>query len=357
MAQSFRIASFNLENLFSRAKVLNLSDHEKAEAILKEIARLKTLLGKAKYTADVKSEIEKLLRELKPYILIREDKGKLLSQSGKVSASGANTWDGVIEFKRAEIAEMARVATAQVMKAIKADVACVVEAEDRLTLTQFNREALGTSRFPYALVIDGNDNRGIDVGLYSKIAVGQINTHIFDEDDDGVVFSRDCLEVELRSLPNGKPLHILCNHLKSKGFGSQVRNDSKRKRQSLQIASILSKYDLTKDCVVVAGDLNDTPDRDPLKPLLDVPDLFDVLELQFPGQPELHWTYRYSGRNNQIDYILISKALKSSFRNAGVERRGIFGIKDITGETGFTSVTSKTTAASDHGAVWAEFEF
>lgn len=355
MPTPFRIASFNVENLFSRAKVLNLADHAETDRLLRQIAQLKTLLAKPTYTAADKTAIKTLLGDLKAYIEVRQDRGKLVNTKGDITAAGAGDWDGVIEFKRADIAEMARVATADVLKSLKADVVCVVEAESRGMLQHFNSQAMGTKKFPRVLLIDGNDERGIDVGVYTKLELGRIQTHVYDRDAKGEVFSRDCLEVELLKLPNGKPLHILCNHLKSQGYGPQAANDAKRKRQAVRLAEILAKYDLTKDFVVVAGDMNDTPDSDALKPLLGVPNVHDILDLQFGADASKRWTYRYKGKGNQIDFLLVSKPLRDAFKQAGVERRGIWGIKKVTGEDGFASVTSKTTAASDHGAVWAEF--
>lgn len=355
MPTPFRIASFNIENLFSRAKVLNLADHEEADRLLDEIGKLKRLLGRTAYTSADKQAIETMVTDLKPYIMLRQDRGKLLDSQGNVSASGAGDWDGVIEFKRAGIDDLAREATADVLKALKADVVFVIEAENRLMLQQFNSQAMDSKKFPRILVVDGNDDRGIDVGLYTKLDLGRIETHIYDRDDQGEIFSRDCLEVELLHLPNGQPLHILCNHLKSRGYGSQASNDAKRKRQTTRLAQILAKYDLAKEYVVVAGDMNDAPEADPMTPLLTVRNLFDVLELQFGANVEQRWTYRYNGQNSQIDYVLVSKPLRAAFQKAGVERRGIWGIKDITGEQSFASVDKKTHAASDHGAIWAEF--
>jgi endonuclease/exonuclease/phosphatase family metal-dependent hydrolase len=86
------------------------------------------------------------------------------------------------------------------------------------------------------------------------------------------------------------------------------------------VAKILDGYHLTQDWVIVCGDLNDDPTSPQLKPLLDLYNLHDVLELQFPGDPPRHWTYHYDDFE-QIDYILVSTPLKQRFLGAGVERR------------------------------------
>lgn len=357
MPTNFRIASFNVENLFSRARVLNLADHEKVGQLLIEISKLNALIAKPTYSAADKAAIKQLVADLSYYIEIREDRGKLLSLAGNVTASGRDAWDGVIELRRAGISEQARTATADVIKALKADVLCVVEAENRPSLEQFNSQLLSTKKFPHVLVIDGNDDRGIDVGLMTKLALGSIHTHVYDRAGSRPIFSRDCLRVELQKLPNGKPLHILCNHLKSKGYGDQADNDRKRTAQTTRIAKILAEnYNLATDYVLVAGDMNDTPNLPPMQPLLTVPHLHDALALGIPNAAD-RWTYRYDGRGNQIDYLLISEPLKQVFVKSGIERRGIWGIQAVTGETAFPSVTAKKHAASDHGAVWAEFRF
>lgn len=357
MPQQFRAATFNIENLFERAKVINMGDHAKAERILNDVGSLNKLLGKAAYSAADKAAILQFAEALKNYITIREDRGKLFTGSGanrRVSASGAKDWDGAIAFKRAPISEMARESTADVVKAVRAEVLCTVEIENRPTLQNFNRECLDTKKFKYAMAIDGNDERGIDVGLLSQFELVNIRSHVYDRDSVGIIFSRDCLEVELR-LPDGRSLHVLCNHLKSKGYGAQAANDAKRKRQATQLARILSRYNLASELVIVAGDMNDEPASTPLRPLVNTPNLFDVLELQFGNDAMKRWTYRYRNQKSQIDFLLVSKPLKTGFQSAGVERRGLHGIKSITGETPFPSVKSPSTAASDHGAVWAEF--
>ncbi len=263
-------------------------------------------------------------------------------------------------IKKAKFSEVGRKNTGKVIRSVKADVACVVEVDNRVTLKKFDTDVL-YSKYRYEMLIDGNDQRGIDVGLYSRFPLGMIRTHMFDGSSRSKTFSRDCPEYEVL-LPNGNSLFVLCNHLKSKGYDPSGTADDRRKKQAKAIVDILKTYDLRKQWVVVAGDLNDTPNSGPLKPLMDVTNLFDVLALQYPNEPKKRWTYHYNDFE-QIDYVLVSKPLKDKFVEAGVRRKGMYNLKNLTAsdnaienETQYDTVTHWTNAASDHGAVWAEFD-
>jgi endonuclease/exonuclease/phosphatase family metal-dependent hydrolase len=356
-----RIATFNAENLFTRAKVLNFKNNADGDVKLKQIAELQAELNKPVYN---KQKILTLYNTLKDFIEIAEERGKLFKRQGfaikGVAAKGVDDWDGTIEFKREKFTETTRLNTAKVLQAIKADIQCLVEVEDRTTIDNFNSDMLGAAKFPYNILIDGNDPRGIDVGLLSKYPIKNLRTHIFDKEkpaSKSYIFSRDCLEVELQ-LPSGKTLHVLCNHFKSKGYStSQATSDARRKRQAERVRDILkANYNLKNDLVVVLGDFNDTPDSAPLKPLLNLPDLSDVLHLQFGSDINKTYTYFFK-KKIQIDFLLVSKPLATAFAGAGVERRGMFDLNKLSNgaEARFPSVTAPSNAASDHAGVWADF--
>jgi len=356
-----RIATFNTENLFSRAKVLNFKNNAEGDKILKKIGELQDELEKQVYD---KPRILALYNSLKEYIEISEERGKLFKRSLSaikgVAANGVADWDGTIKFKREKFSETTRLNTVKVIKEIKADIQCFVEVENRETLSNFNGDLLGTKRFPFNILIDGNDDRGIDVGLLSRFPIKNLRNHIFDKEKPtsrSFIFSRDCLEVELE-IAGGKSLFILCNHFKSKGYSaSQADADKRRKLQANRVKDILkSNYDLKNDMVVVLGDFNDTPDSNPLKDLLATPNLFDVLKLKFGNDIEKTYTYFFK-KKMQIDYILVSKPLKELFTDAGVERRGMFEIDTLSNgaEHRFDTITATSNAASDHAAVWVDF--
>jgi predicted extracellular nuclease len=129
------------------------------------------------------------------------------------------------------------------------------------------------------------------------------------------VFSRDCAEYQV-ALPSSKSLWVLCNHFKSKGYGSQASNDRKRAAQAARVTEIVARFDLGSEYVAVAGDFNDTPDSAPLKGLLkETPGLHDVLDHLSAGQPR--WTY---GGKDQIDYLLVSDAPRAKIDTVGIEK-------------------------------------
>jgi endonuclease/exonuclease/phosphatase family metal-dependent hydrolase len=351
-----RFASFNTENLFSRARILNLRHNADVEGKLVLVDEFNHLIHKqGLFTEAEKQRIVALYQQLKRYVDIHENRGKLFNRArtALVAASGSD-WDGEVIFRRDDFSAVQRENTAKVIREVRPDIACIVEVEDRPALAAFNSDLLGAGRFREAMVIDGNDPRGIDVGVLTNLHISGLRTHIYDGPANSRVFSRDCLQVEMK-LASGRAFHLLCNHFKSKS-GGEAATDGRRLRQATTVRAILAEYDLANDLVVVAGDLNETPSRAPLQPLLTTPDLFDVLALQFPGQSAERWTYHYQSKE-QIDYVLVSRPLRDAFRRAGVERRGIAGLSRLTGgaEQEFPTVTSWRDQASDHGAVWAEF--
>ena len=354
MPIKFRLGTFNVENLFSRAKVFTFKNPSTGDKKMEIVGELQAELEKPVYE---KQKIIELYKQVKDYVTIREDRAKFWKGNGytDIQANGVDDWDGSLVYKQALFSDLTRENTARVIKDINADILCLVEVEDKPALATFNSQLLN-SKYEFNMLIDAFDPRGIDVALYSKFALGDIRTHMYDKGTGGRIFSRDCLEVEVM-LTEQLKLHVLCNHLKSRGYGTTQANDAKRKLQAQKIAKILTaNYQLDRDLVAVCGDFNDTPDSNALEPLLNLSGLKDVQAMQFPNNPEKRWTYHYK-TNDQIDFLLVSQPLQSAFVKAGVERRGMFDLlKYSTGqEKSYPTVTSGANAASDHGAVCADF--
>jgi endonuclease/exonuclease/phosphatase family metal-dependent hydrolase len=380
-ANTFRIATFNAENLFRRAKALNLKDSDKTDAIMAQVKSLATLLAKATYSAEDKAAIWKISAELNEYITIREDLGTFgqlithptVDKAGyKVSAGckGRGSWSGEIEFKTEPFSDEQRKNTARVIKEMKADVQCLIEVESMPAVRSFNTDALGGMFNEFVVIDNVIDPRGIDVGCLSKYPILGVRSHMFEKLGGKYIWSRDCLEVLIQvPFADKKPLWVFCNHFKSqRGKTQQERDDAaaKRRGQANRVAELLKQRNLAKEYVVVLGDLNEdvTNDYQSLKPLLDVPNLHSVFDLNTP--PDQRWTHYYEPEKNKpskglstLDYILVSKPLKAKMTSAGFERRGMDVLANITNgaEKPFDTVTSWSNAASDHAGVWAEFKF
>lgn len=345
-----RIATFNCENLLSRTALLNLVDTPeqvaKSTAAFKAAEQLQKILSKQHYTESDKAKILDLIKRGKGFFTVEEDHGQLLS-GNKVKANGVRDWFGHIAFAQAEVKQEATDNTGKVIKALNADVLCTVEVEDRDVLGRFNSQVLGAKRFAHYMAVPGNDPRGINVGILSDLPLRSIRTHVDDMDGSSHVFSRDCAEYEL-ALPSGASLWMLCNHFKSQGFGGKAANDARRKKQAQRVVQILAEnFDLAHDLVVVAGDLNDVPNSDPLSPLLTVPELHNIIDTLPAGD---RFTSVFGNQRSQIDYLLVSTPLKNALADLKIERRGMVRVAGH-----FPSVTNDADAASDHAAVVAEF--
>ena len=364
-----RIASYNVENLFNRARALDQRTWSIGRPVLEAFQRICQLLEEPVYTDDVRRDILRELGLLRlrysdtaQFARLRQNRGRLLKRSrdGRVEvvAGGRADWIGWVELTTDRVDELALLNTARVIEDVDADVLGVVEAESRHALKRFADAGLvrdGRPRYPYVMVVDGNDERGIDVGIMSTVdfpLVGQ-RTHVDDVDDRGRVFSRDCAEYHL-ALPGGRVLAVLVNHFKSKGYGGKLASDATRRRQAARVADIYRS--LATPYVVVLGDLNDTPDSEPLSPLLDGTDLRDVSthpDFDDGGRPG---TYGYCTRRNKLDYVLLSPALYTATTGGGIHRRGVWGGRRGTLWPIYDTMRRPVHAGSDHAAIYADID-
>jgi endonuclease/exonuclease/phosphatase family metal-dependent hydrolase len=369
-----RLAAFNVENLFARAMVLDTTQvpSAKRREILGAHARVSELLESPSYAGredDILDELETLglLRsDDGPFARLRKLRGRLLRRprSGPVVvvAQGRADWVGWVELKLVAVNERATENTARVLAELDAHVMTVVEADDRPGLQMFNETmlpAVGCTPYEQVMVIEGNDARGIDVGLMARASyrLVQMRTHVFDADDQGTIFSRDCCEYHLDT-PLGTRLVVLANHLKSKGYGSpgDATGAKRRTRQAARVAQIYRSL-LAEGVqhVAVAGDLNDDPSSVALAALLSTPGLTDVSEPRaFDWNPR-RGTYGSGNEQDKIDYLLMSEPLFAHVTGGGLFRKGVWH-GNRTGDPWelFPTLASEVEEASDHAAIYAD---
>ncbi|MFM2354427.1 MAG: hypothetical protein RLZZ528_163 [Pseudomonadota bacterium] len=381
-----KIASFNVENLFDRARAFNDGAAGTHSDVLDAHAELNKLFDLDAYDEGVKARMLVLLGQLgllrsdegldrdaplRDFVRLRKTRGQLLRRPRdralpvEVAAGGRGDWVGWAELKTEPVDEIAMENTARVILDVGAEVLAVVEAESRPVLKKFHEilsERLGAPvRYAHIMVIDGNDDRGIDVGLATApgFPIGAVRSHVDVLMPSGEpVFSRDCPVYEVTT-PSGVLLHVLPNHFKSK-FND---NKDKRRAQATETAAIYRRLrDAGHENVVILGDLNDTPDSAELQPLIGGTDLRDVSE--HAGFTEFQYRAATGGRgigtygtgrdDQKIDYILLSPALFARVIRGGIFRKGARTGSDRWDM--YPSVTSEVHAASDHHAIWAEID-
>ncbi|GGX11955.1 endonuclease/exonuclease/phosphatase family protein [Streptomyces chartreusis] len=367
---TIRIATFNAENLFRRPKALGIPDVERRRRILADFAELVSLLDLARYERDEKLRIAELVQKHRAYetnpknpppIFVNQTRiggAKLFQTFGepgsadfevRVVANGRGNWTGWAELVREDLGGDAVKNTGRVVAEVNADILLMVEVEDRLTLQRFNEQildgALKMKPYPYSMLIDGNDIRGIDIGVLSRHPITSIRPHLFERHDNRPLFSRDCPEFEI-DLGGEKPLWLLGNHLKSKSSDDPAL----RLAQARRVAEIYQAALKRSPQVVVAGDLNDSPDSEPAQALLTT-GLQDAMS--HPAYRGLPGTFGdCDSPRRKIDYLLMSPQVFSGVQHVALETRGIHaeGIKS------FDTVKSSADAASDHAALYADLD-
>jgi endonuclease/exonuclease/phosphatase family metal-dependent hydrolase len=366
--RAMRLATFNVENLFERPRAMNRPTWSEGQPALNAAGQLNALINKEKYSARDKRRMLALLgewgllatRSNNEFLTFRRIRGYLFrTQAGQttVVADGRADWVGWVDLKKEAVEDAAILNTARVIAEVNPDILVLVEVENRPALQRFVDTALaaelkkrGHARYRYNMVIDGNEQRGIDVGILSRYPISNMRSHITDRTQGSPTFSRDCPEFYVE-LPSGEQLVVLPNHFASKGSD---RTGARRKVQASAVKRIYEQLRKQHKLVLVAGDLNDDPKSAALRPLLRRTDLTDAMAL--PLYSGLPGTYQRATAAQKIDYLLMSPALTKRVTQVDVFRKGFYA---PTKWESFENITAENKArfqASDHHCVWAEVE-
>jgi endonuclease/exonuclease/phosphatase family metal-dependent hydrolase len=383
-----RFATFNVENLFARPRAFNLATWAAGQPVVDAHAEFNSLIALDVYTDPVKQRMVALLLLLKIYRLdnglvrrnqtrvprwawLRANRGSFdvdrQATGIEIVADGRADWIGWVELATEPADEVAIRMTARVITDVAADVLGVVEAEDRPAMVRFNDELLA-SRYAHTMLIDGNDTRGIDVGLMTTSQVELLSLHSSVDTPDPAapderLFSRDCPAYHCL-MPSGATVWVLLNHFKSQSGG---QSGPKRLRQAQGVRDILDRLaGQGQDNLVVMGDLNEGPAAPDqvapnLVPLLGpgspVVDVYSLPAFDVGPRPG---TFQSASIRNRFDYILLSPALANRVQGGGIERRGAWGTPTNKNPPAqwsiYPEITAAAHAASDHAAVYVDID-
>jgi len=200
-------------------------------------------------------------------------------------------------------------AVAAVLRRLDADAVLLQEVEDLPLLTRL----AGRAGYPEARLLEGNDPRGIDVALLSRLPVRRCAGHAAEREPDGAPrWPRDVVEAELTA--GGRRLVLLNTHL------SSHLSDPDGARRARQAAALRALADAAARAspgalVVVGGDLNDEAAAPALAPLLGDGAWRDAAP---PGG----WTWGAGAQRAALDHLALPAGQLGAVLSARVEAGG-----------------------------------
>lgn len=251
--------------------------------------------------------------------------------------------------------------TARAIAEVNADAICIQEVESLPLLDRFASRYLAKLGYKHRVLVDSHDPRGIDVAVLSRHPIVGVRSHRHETvPNSGVfLFSRDCLEVEL-AIGTTKPKSFVAfvNHFKSMMDGRD-KTHARRKMQADRVVDIVMERLSSKNGTsnfAVLGDLNDYPDaKSALTDLVQHKTVTNVVT-RLPEDDQ--WTHFYSDESEyrQLDYLLLGRDLDSRAGKPkpAVMRKGL--CRNATKYDGdrFEEVGDESPAASDHCPVFVD---
>jgi endonuclease/exonuclease/phosphatase family metal-dependent hydrolase len=236
-------------------------------------------------------------------------------------------------------------ALAQSIESLGADVIAMEEVENRDYLERFVDVFLPHLGYDNVVLFEGNDTRGIDVALVSRVPVGEVRSyrHLKFKGSDGSEqhFQRDLLSVTLEP-EGGPPVQVWVVHLKSKRGDDDAAASIIRVAEATQIRKLLDA-ELAHDPqarIIVTGDFNDTADSTSIQTIVGAgPTAMWSAMTDLGPNPQV-LTYNEGEFKSVIDYMLCSPALRQRYV------KGSFRVPQGSIET----------TGSDHNPIVATFQ-
>jgi endonuclease/exonuclease/phosphatase family metal-dependent hydrolase/predicted small lipoprotein YifL len=210
------------------------------------------------------------------------------------------------------------------MHEINADLIGMQEVESKATLTAFRDRFLKDMGYQEVVLVEGNDERGIDVALFSRYPVLNVKSHKdvrFPVQGQGIQgFNRDLLQVKIQG-PNNYTFTVFVAHLKSQ-HGEAVA-DAKRRAEAEAANRIIREFQQANpnENVVMMGDFNDTFQTAEIAPLVSPQSglgFTDIINQDLGAGPEV-FSYHPSKYRSRIDYILLNQNMKREYINKSVK--------------------------------------
>lgn len=220
------------------------------------------------------------------------------------------------------------------------DILLVIEVENEGIMADMN-DSLGGA-YVHRHITDGNDPRGVDIGVMSKIPIVKVVSHLEDKfalkgtSGPTYSYSRDCPEYHFRI--GGQNLVLLGAHFKAKGPPDNPEKRLAEAEHTRAIADFLVSND-PELAVAILGDFNDLPGSPPYDAIaLEDPNFVDAASLVPQAD---RWSFDYQGSLELIDHLMMNPTLEAKLDTSSVD----------------IPHTSDVESASDHAPIVATFLF
>lgn len=359
---SLRLATFNIENLFSRPPELGgrPSDRRFGMFVFEDEAEARGM------RRAVEAALSDDGRQLTAQALID-------AEADFVALQEVESEEALRIFRDEYLHKVLGVRVARDVKAALPGLAAAAETDParvhlRRELERVRAEAEARHLYRHFRVVEGNDGRGIDVGFLSKLPVAAVTSHahltfeevpgswsdkverllLADWEDRGRdrglprpspadrLFRRDCLEVELEI--GDRPFTVFICHFKANPPARELTH-ALRRAEALAVRHLIRRRfdDPARAAWAICGDLNDFDEVDGSR---EMRDLFtgrpaaSALDLWLQGEPPFgvdvcrwisdptdRWTSWFPRDDvyAQLDHIVVSPAVAAA--NAGKEPR------------------------------------
>jgi endonuclease/exonuclease/phosphatase family metal-dependent hydrolase len=233
---------------------------------------------------------------------------------------------------------------AATIRRMDADVLALQEVENRGYLQRFVDVLIPDLGYDHVVLYEGNNYRGIDVAVLSRLPVGPVTSYRHLQFPDGkggtMSFQRDLLQVRIEP-PQAKPFDVFVIHLKSKRGGDTPESLAIRMGEAKQIRDVFDGL-LAGDPMarfLLCGDYNDTLDSEPVKTILGAG---SGQLTSFAGDlPEdQRVTYNREPHRSMIDFILASPGMARGYQAGSYQ----------------VVPGSVSSSGSDHNPVVAKFD-
>ncbi len=231
------------------------------------------------------------------------------------------------------------------------DIIFIQEVENKNVLSKLVSKGLKDMGYQHIALLEGDDKRGIDVGIISRFPIVDSKIHSL-YINGTLIDTRGILEVELKV--EDQKVVLFNNHWPSQGNPTSYRVASAQ-----QLSTLAESHAKTADLILAVGDFNTIASEQPY-PLSFLNNFEDVVALARSAGHRIHpGTHFFRGEWSSLDRVFIHKssAIKAKLETVEIMNRD-FVLKNENGVMVPNRFNFESAEGfSDHLGIRVEFNY